>query len=405
MIRDSIDALASRFGRRLAVHLVGFAGPEEDFSMLELMASRPVQFGSCGKFHGANLSAESLSMAFASLSTSLTATKLELANSSRTVRDVRREARNTVDDLTLSDDWYAYGSNEILGRKKYSVEDRDWIDVALQTKSAQGVALRKRYFGEGAERLVRKFREVGPGGVFVGPHLVAKEGRFEADVDKVLIEDRVAFHKKFCETQTRAQKLATVFNHRLSLLPGVDDTVPRVKFLDCSVYLVDDGKLGTYGILVEKQLDQSKYKKWNDNCGFVDGQAQNIAETVGDDALEVIVEDDENDDEDEYEDVSYCYQVQAADIPQAFSHFTYRYTGRRKLVCDLQGVLSPPSACSKTPLYEFTDPVIHFVSLTGRKNRFGRTDRGKKGIQDFFKTHVCTELCRMLNKTWVRRAE
>ena len=105
--------------------------------------------------------------------------------------------------------------------------------------------------------------------------------------------------------------------------------------------------------------------------------------------------------EDEDEDASYCYQP--ADIPQAFSHFTHLYTGRRQLVCDLQGVLSFPPASGKTPLFEFTDPVIHYVSRTGRKNVFGRTDRGKKGIHDFFKTHECTELCRMLDKKWVLR--
>ena len=47
--------------------------------------------------------------------------------------------------------------------------------------------------------------------------------------------------------------------------------------------------------------------------------------------------------------------------------------------------------------------MIHYRSLSGRKNVFGRTDRGKKGVHDFFQTHHCSELCRMLNRKWVSK--
>ena len=68
------------------------------------------------------------------------------------------------------------------------------------------------------------------------------------------------------------------------------------------------------------------------------------------------------------------------------------------MVCDLQGVYSPNEG---RPVFEFTDPVIHYRSQTGRKNVFGRTDRGAQGVHDFFTTHTCTELCRMLNRKWL----
>jgi len=32
---------------------------------------------------------------------------------------------------------------------------------------------------------------------------------------------------------------------------------------------------------------------------------------------------------------------------------------------------------------------------------FGRTDRGEKGIDNFFRTHECSELCRGLMKSWI----
>ncbi len=58
---------------------------------------------------------------------------------------------------------------------------------------------------------------------------------------------------------------------------------------------------------------------------------------------------------------------------------------------------------STPPLFELTDPVIHYSSGSGRRQVFGRSDRGKKGMQDFFKTHQCSELCRAVRRTWVRR--
>lgn len=52
-----------------------------------------------------------------------------------------------------------------------------------------------------------------------------------------------------------------------------------------------------------------------------------------------------------------CVIADTDDIPQAFSHFTYRFTKRRLLVCDLQGVLT--QSASGQASFEFTDPVIH----------------------------------------------
>lgn len=63
--------------------------------------------------------------------------------------------------------------------------------------------------------------------------------------------------------------------------------------------------------------------------------------------LDVIAESDEDaeaDDEEETEPFSI------ADIPQAFSHFTYRYTKHKLLVLS-----------TSPPLFELTDPVIHFM--------------------------------------------
>ena len=74
------------------------------------------------------------------------------------------------------------------------------------------------------------------------------------------------------------------------------------------------------------------------------------------------------------------------EVLQAFSHFTYVRSGKTLLVCDLQGVQEG---------YRFllTDPAIH-SRTTG--SCYGSMDRGYDGIKRFFKTHVCSSICRSM---------
>ena len=112
-------------------------------------------------------------------------------------------------------------------------------------------------------------------------------------------------------------------------------------------------------------------------------------------------DDDDDEEEDEsnlarFERVSISSDNSKIDpnhIPQAFSHFTYRYSNRKLLVCDLQGVFNADTC---PPTYELTDPVIHYKSSRGVKNTFGRTDCGKQGISDFLRTHICNPLCKLV---------
>ena len=181
------------------------------------------------------------------------------------------------------------------------------------------------------------------------------------------------------------------------------------------------------GVLVEKMLDVSKYKKWNSNNGYVDGLT-GVPDAVPDISdeetliegmfasldLGAIAEGDEEEESESDEELleedtwdltratasdrRVGVKFTVADIPQAFSCFSYSQSNRRYLVCDLQGVLDESS---DTPCFELTDPVIHYRSSSGRKNRFGRTDQGQKGIESFYKTHKCSDLCKALEKTWI----
>ena len=165
-------------------------------------------------------------------------------------------------------------------------------------------------------------------------------------------------------------------------------------------------------ILAEKRLDSSRYKKWNDNRGGVDtllvakALQDNIEdlttflpETIDEEEEEGVDDDDVNvDDDDEDEQREECkVQLSATerskiiddDVPQAFSHWTYQYTQRESLVCDLQGVL--------TSAFHLTDPAIHsHRRRRGRSHCFGPTDHGLNGQMNFFRTHVCNPLCEAL---------
>ena len=51
-----------------------------------------------------------------------------------------------------------------------------------------------------------------------------------------------------------------------------------------------------------------------------------------------------------------------------------------------------------------TDPAIHYKKRTDRDD-YGRTDLGDNGIEQFFKTHVCSDLCRMVCRQFIDTAE
>jgi hypothetical protein len=287
-------------------------------------------------------------------------------------------------------------------------------------KNASGVAMRKKIFGEGAERMVRRFREFDVRLNFVGPWMVAKESRYVEEIGRDLRDDRL-FHQTFCKAQQQAERIAREFNFRLAMIPGAGPSTPRIHFLDCHVYVLDIEAMGKVGVLVEKMLDVERYKKWNTNNGGVA-----LLDGVKDLGLGAILEEDEADEDngegDAGETCSYEEDVAkagsasksradasravdhapisftTADIPQAFSCFSYHFSGQKCLVCDLQGVLDMHSS---PPCFELTDPVIHYRSKSGRRAVFGRTDRGPKGITNFFKTHQCNELCYALMKEWI----
>ena len=75
-------------------------------------------------------------------------------------------------------------------------------------------------------------------------------------------------------------------------------------------------------------------------------------------------------------------------VLDAFIHWTHEYTKGQMIVVDLQGE-------KKSKKFFLTDPVIH--SSTG--NLFGHNNSRLKGINRFFKTHICNSICKELDLT------
>lgn len=71
----------------------------------------------------------------------------------------------------------------------------------------------------------------------------------------------------------------------------------------------------------------------------------------------------------------------------AFSHFTYYKSGRKLIVCDLQGRYRHDRSGRKSR-FELTDPAI-----CSTHRGYGPTDLGEKGIDSFFANHECNEFC------------
>ena len=269
---------------------IGVGSAPGDFEVLRAMTQRAKEYGSVATFNMPELTSASLGLVMTSLASSLTETRTEMTvlggSRQRIVRDVRREMTGMKTETRASQaDWYIYNNakrynNKVTKRLAWSKSEKKLVDVSLmQVPGANGIAYHKALMpgGEGQERMVHRFREIDAANdfTFLGPEFVAKESRFTDSEDK-----KPEFHKVFCETQAIAQTYAVAFNERLDGITGITcanhTALPRVQFLECSVYVLDDAALGVMSVLVENMLD-GNYTKWNSNGGYVNGQDKTAA--------------------------------------------------------------------------------------------------------------------------------
>jgi len=429
LIVERVGALARRFGRRLTFTAIGI-GDADDFAILENMVDAAKDYGAIATFQLPSMTSSALGGVFTSVATALTTTQVEMTDAAtlkqRRVREVERESRKKARQSHVhvsTRDFWIYPKARVK-RKVYMewFEDRELVkkykETQLQQSDAQYVAMCKEAFGEGAERIVFRFFELGEDGrTIVGPPLVAKESRLILDDDGVGDEKaRNEFVRTFCSTQQLARRIAEEFNEKLAVTRRVDRATPRITFLDCSVYQLKDDDLGELSVLVEEKLDHDKWFKWNANNGFVEGMngipvisEVSIRETMAKMAqhdLTVVAENREEEEEEESDDEAgaprkepICFTP--SEVAQAFSHFSYWATGRKRLICDLQGVFD-----DKENVLKLSDPVIHYHHSGRSDRRFvhGRTDRGRRGMALFFETHHehCGHLCKLVNRGFRR---
>jgi Alpha-kinase family/von Willebrand factor type A domain len=434
-----VESLAQKFGRRLTFTTIGI-GSKDEFGMLHKMVDAAKDYNVIAEFKLPSLTSSSLGETFTSVATSLTTSQTELTElgttKQRMVREVLRESRSKASQILLEvsrNDFYLY-SLEQTTRKTYgevhNVDGRRVLydDVPLLHPDAKYVALAKGPFGEGAERFAYRFFEVAADQkTILGKPMVAKESRMI--LEEIGISDAAArkdFVRNFCMTQQLALRLAAKFNEKLKSNRRIHKNTPQVSFLDCSIYEIKDNNVGTCSVLVENKLDHNKWQKWNSNNGMVNGKmkspesdqgtqqsktsrsleiASNLAALDLDMIEEGSEEEEDTDDDDVEKEVNIRSVVfSASQVAQAFSHFSYIHSHRKRLVCDLQGVFN-----EEKNMLQFSDPVIHYYNAnrTERRNVHGRTDRGEKGIDDFFATHCCKEqdhLCQLVTRGFRRAA-
>ena len=411
---------------RLTFSAFGFGQSPSDFNVIRQMIDQGRIAGAKTSFGTSSIDPAAFSLLLSTTVTSLTETRNILSQLCVTGND-RADEKVSAERERFSKsmlgcnahDWTIFTpavASDItrVGLRTTRRDKASWTPLPFSDPSAVGFAVSKRYFGEGAERIVSKMAEVNAHGEPVGPALVAKESLHR--IWKRDAQHQERWHKNFIKTQCTASKLAVKFNQKLDML-GVDAKIFRIQFLECSIY---NARVGDecFSFFAEKQLDPRRYVKFNNNSGGVSGVPQmNMADFETSlpallrtpaklAAINEEAEEDDDIDQDECGNIgeevvvrpldlqpnSLTQQRQSkvfeSDIPQTFSHWTYRQSNKHLMVCDLQG---QPNI---NGFFEFTDPSIHYPS---NKRKFGRTDHGDAGINNFFKTHQCNHLCRILS--------
>lgn len=426
--------LATKYEDQITMSMVGLAAELHNFSTLKAMAKacNDAPGGAHAEFVFCEKIARSVGTAATSLTTSLTQTRTSLMGRGNDASGRQKRVSTSEKETGIQNSWRYF---RIIDHVIFDPNEKRLVNCpglppgAIQSDKVAPVrylsgpppvlAMNSSHCGLGAERLAFRCRladSMSPSSFVFAP-MVAKETNI---VEKM--SENESFHVSFCETQNLASCLADEFNKRLPALPGYNSSSsPKINFLSCSVFVLadNDSPDGYRGVLVEKMLDVDRFgwSKWNDNAGGVDGKAYHapidveyeLAVMSGGGALGGICEEDSDEEsDDEYDDeveikitgsvgqISHVHRNvnSPSDYLQAFSHFSYLFTDRKLIVCDLQGVYNTDTVL---PMFELTDPVIHYRSNKGRRMVFERTDEGQSGVQLFFKTHKCNDICKRMS--------
>ncbi|CAB9526886.1 myosin heavy chain kinase [Seminavis robusta] len=440
-IENYVEKLASKYGRRLNFSSIGIGKEGSQFEMLRRMADAASDFGAHSRFRLPAMSCASLGSTLTESATALAKTQIEMLDEEgtkqRKMKPIQRESRKRAQEFpkTVSESDFAIYSTENVSREIFFQTEvqikrrrRRWEGkfgtVKLQHAKAKYVAMKKKALGQGGERFAFQFYELAQDRrTIVGQRYVAKESCFILNNAEDESSRRTFVHK-FCMTQQFTSRIAKEFNTELDSLGDFCRSIPRVKVLECSVYHLADPEQGRISVLVEPRLDHMKWTKWNSNTGYIvrekkdsfhDNPIVDIQSLLSN-GLTTIQEDENSVSSDECQGIKdneltllgprerehlsnsenshASLRFTPSQVAQAFSHFSYVATGEKMLICDVQGVHDE----SSNQLL-ISDPAIHQYyhgRSQQRKNLYGRSDLGEKGMLKFERRHQCTDLCRLV---------
>lgn len=241
------------------------------------------------------------------------------------------------------------------------VEPPQW-DVPVSSWPRHIVSDVTHYFLDPSNHQLTKDPTVTPAMVGMRLHPFAK-GNFRFAYYARRQEKRLVLKELIASSENSAEDLAVIEEDlHLHLLAGhftksFNKRKPReafrIHFGEVGLYKVNLS--GKRTLMFGEDLLEGKFTKYNSNSGFVRGLSEPA--DGGDNGK--------------------CLQ--------AFSHFTYERSGKKLVICDLQGCWDPVRQECR-----LTDPACHTLD---EKRRFGESNCGPKGIDNFFSAHHCNEIC------------
>jgi len=364
----------------LRIHAIGF-GDGLDFELLQQLTS----IGR-GTFAPSARSVAALNTAFASLTSTITATQTVTSSSrksssfsfrgheplssgeaalheSRTkglkLRDVSFEPANQFIwnthhsvKFTVRRRWFSFNGTDIKMHERFADYKHNPVSIRLQP------------FTQGGMRLVYCFRDS-----TIPLYLEQRDDKFamrEAGTDARMVAKLSKYvdegHNSAIVVSSHAQSSAVArFYARvfrlavMELLGWAGRNMARIIFVECYLYKAEDGKENSPApFFVGERFLPGVFRKYNSNHGYVDPE------------------------------------VPESEVAQAFSHFTFQASRGDHMVLDLQGV-HLDKAQRRKPHLILTDPQVVSVARS-----FGPGDLGEEGMRAFFQSHRCGITCRKL---------
>jgi len=210
------------------------------------------------------------------------------------------------------------------------------LDKSGSSRVATTLSIKEKPFAKGSFR----FAYYGMDG---GHRMVFKKLIFSQDFEKDLRD-----HEDNLKLHMVASYYADEFNRAKPY------GAPRISYVKARIYSYRDND-GSEACVFGEEVLEGKFTKYNSNEAYVNPDPE-------------------------------------ADLPQTFSHFTYIHSGRKLVICDIQGCYYPGKR-----EFLMTDPACNKIPVQGEAREFGESNLGEKGLNEFFAHHRCNQFCYEMN--------